>query len=759
MAAPDSPPVVAIVGAGFSGTLLASQLLHNTRRPLRLLLIERSGRFGKGLAYGTTDPSHLLNVSAGAMSAWPDDSNHLLRWLDLNREALTDLLPCGADASSFIPRQLYGLYLQSVLNDAECLAQGQVSLQRISDELVDLEPLPPDPFASMALPRHRLHLKGQPPIEAHHVVLAWGNGAIRPRVEPGQGIRHAWTAEATADLDPEATVALLGTGLTMVDMVVSLHRQGHRGPIVALSRRGHRPNAHRSVAPLGDWIDVAGAPASMLGLWRLIRARADQAGREGQDWRAVIDGLRPRTQALWQRLEAGERRRFLRHAAVVWDVHRHRIAPELKERLERLEASGQLRHLAARLLGNDDEPHGSGRLLRIRGRGQASSEVLRVDRLILCTGIPLAYAGSEEPLLVRLRKRGLLSPDPLALGSRCDAHGALLDAAGAVQPGLHTLGSPRKGQLWESIAVPELRLQARDLAQRLLASLPRHLQGLPPLQAVPAPAPVTPSLLLRQLFDAETSSYTYLIADAESGDAALIDPVLEQLDRDLTLLQELNLQLRLCLETRLHTDHITGAGQLRRRTGCQVLVPAAPGIRNADRLLTGGERLELGSLSIEVIATPGHTPEHVAYRIADSHLFSGDALLIRGCGRTDVPNGDAGQLYDSLQRLLALPETMLVFPSHDASGRSHSSIGEERRHNPKLAGRTRADFIQLMNQEHLAPLERLHEALPANRHLGDLQPSDQYDHERRQLAIANRQAQATEEANKEIYNAFLGMFI
>lgn len=757
MASPDSPPVIAIVGAGFSGTLLASQLLRHAHRPLRLLLIDRSGRFGTGLAYGTTDPGHLLNVSAGAMSAWADDPSHLLRWIDLNRDALIDLLPSGADASSFVPRQLYGLYLQSILGDAESLAEGQVSLQRISDELVDLERLPPESSASVARPRHRLHFKGQPPIEAQQVVLAWGNSAIPPRVEPGEGIRHGWTAEATSELDPEATVALLGTGLTMVDMVVSLHRQGHRGPIVALSRRGYRPNAHRSVTPLGDWLDAAQAPSNVLGLWRLIRARADQAAREGQDWRAVIDGLRPKTQALWQRLREGERRRFLRHASVVWDVHRHRIAPDLHALLDRLESSGQLHILPARLLGSD--PQGPGRRLRIRRRGAAVSEDITVDRLILCTGIPLAYGGSREPLLVRLRERGLLSPDPLALGSPCDSHGALLDAAGEVQPGLHTLGTPRKGQLWESIAVPELRVQARDLADRVLASLPRHLRGLPPLAATPAHAGSRSSLLLRQLFDAETSTCTYLIADPASGATALVDPVLEHVDRDLTLLQELNLQLRFCLETHLHADHITGAGQLRRRTGCRLVVPAAEGIRNADQLLTGGERLELGSLHIDVIATPGHTPAHVAYRIGDTHLFSGDALLIRGCGRTDFQNGDPGQLYDSLQKLLALPEAMLVYPGHEDSGRSHSSIGEERRHNPKLVGRSRAEFVQLMARLQLAPPKRLHEAVPANLHLGDLQPADTYDRERRQRTIASRQAQATEVANREIYNAFLGMFI
>jgi sulfur dioxygenase len=141
-----------------------------------------------------------------------------------------------------------------------------------------------------------------------------------------------------------------------------------------------------------------------------------------------------------------------------------------------------------------------------------------------------------------------------------------------------------------------------------------------------------------------------------------VHPVLEQLERDLSLLQDLGLRLNVCLETHLHADHITAAGQLRRRTDCRLLVPAAEGIRGADPLLRGDERLQLGGLAIEVIATPGHTAEHMANRIGDSHLFSGDALLIRGCGRTDFQNGDPGQLYDSLQRLLSLPDAMLVYP-------------------------------------------------------------------------------------------------
>jgi uncharacterized NAD(P)/FAD-binding protein YdhS/glyoxylase-like metal-dependent hydrolase (beta-lactamase superfamily II) len=757
MASPEADPVIAIVGAGFSGTLLASQLLRQAQRPLRLFLIERSGRFGPGVAYGTDDPGHLLNVSAGAMSAWPEDPSHLLRWLDLNRSALADLLPACVDASSFLPRRIYGLYLESILEQAEGLATERCTLQRIVADLIDLEPLDGDGPQSPRSRGYRLHLDGHAPLHADQVVLAWGNSAVRPPQQRSQAIRHGWASDATTDLDPKASVALLGTGLTMVDMVVSLHRQGHRGPIVAMSRHGYRPNAHRYGEPLGDWLDAEQAPATVLELWRLIRERVAWAIRQGQDWRAVIDGLRPRTQELWRRLDLNERRRVLRHAAVVWDVHRHRIAPALDALLQELLTSSRLTILAARLLSHDVED--TGLRLTIRRRGTNDREAHRVDRLIICTGIALDYASGADTLVSRLRERGLLLSDPLGLGAQCDPGGGLLDARGLVRPDLHTLGPPRKGQLWESIAVPELRLQARDLAQRLLDSLPRYLQGLPPLAPAAPAATAAGELVLRQLFDAPTCTYTYLIADPASGDAALVDPVLEQLDRDLALLEDLGLRLTVCLETHLHADHITAAGQLRRRTGCRLVVPAAAGIRGADQLLRGNERLPLGSLLIGAIATPGHTPEHMAYRIGDSYLFSGDALLIRGCGRTDFQNGDPAQLYDSLQRLLSLPAAMRVYPGHDEQGRSHTTIGEERRLNPKLAGRSREAFIQLMQQQQLDPPMRIAEALPANLHLGDLQPAQQHNQERQDRLLQSEQAQATEEANREIYNAFLGMFI
>ena len=519
-----------VVGAGFSGTLLVCQLLRSTalrhaEQPLRLIWIERSGQFGQGLAYGTRDPNHLLNVSAGAMSAWADDPSHLLRWLELNREALQEQHLEGANASSFLPRQLYGQYLQTVLRDALAQAGGRCQLTKLQAELVDLERCP-EPRDGIG-PRYRLQLQGHGQRTARAVVLAWGNSAIPIGATNDPAIRHGWGDHPTSGLTPDAAVALIGTGLTMVDMVVSLQRQGHRGPIVALSRRGHRPKPHRKVRPYGPWLSTQEAPNTVLGLWRRIRSEIRHAQNQGEDWRAVVDGLRPITQELWQRLDHQQRHRFMRHAAVVWDVHRHRIAPELHDLLAGLEESGQLQILAGQVL--EYSRQGDHLQLTLRRRGQQRLEQHIVDRVIICTGIPLSYGTSAEPLLSTLRQRGLLLPNDQGLGCRCDSTGALLDAQGQAQPGLYTLGSPRKGDLWESVAVPELRLQARDLAQQLLAAWPERLRALAPAHVdASVPASVQPAApqapLVRQLFDAESSTYTYLLADPLTGDAALVDP-------------------------------------------------------------------------------------------------------------------------------------------------------------------------------------------------------------------------------------------
>lgn len=227
-------------------------------------------------------------------------------------------------------------------------------------------------------------------------------------------------------------------------------------------------------------------------------------------------------------------------------------------------------------------------------------------------------------------------------------------------------------------------------------------------------------MLFRQLFDPETSTYTYLIANANQ-EAILVDPVQEQVERDLNLLQELGLTLHYCLETHIHADHVTGTGQLRGQTGCQGIVPERAAAACADRLIRDGEVLDLGEVNVRAIATPGHTDSHMAYLINQDRILTGDSLLIRGCGRTDFQSGDSGTLYDHVvQRLFLLPDTTLVYPGHDYKGQTISTIGEEKRFNPRFVGKDRAAFIQLMGTLNLPDPKKIAEAVPANQQCGQV---------------------------------------
>jgi len=253
-------------------------------------------------------------------------------------------------------------------------------------------------------------------------------------------------------------------------------------------------------------------------------------------------------------------------------------------------------------------------------------------------------------------------------------------------------------------------------------------------------------MFFRQLFDRESCTYTYLIADPDTKEAVLVDPVLEQVERDRNLLKELGFTLRYCLETHIHADHITGTAKLRELTGCRGVLPEKTPTDCANQFIQDGEMLHIGSISIEAIATPGHTGSHMAYLVNSNsdetsrkqlNVLTGDALFIRGCGRTDFQDGDAGTLYDSVtQRLFSLPDNTQVYPAHDYQGRTVSTIGEEKRWNPRFVDespepatedisclRDRAGFIELMDNLDLPQPEKIMEAVPANRRCGNLASS------------------------------------
>lgn len=221
-------------------------------------------------------------------------------------------------------------------------------------------------------------------------------------------------------------------------------------------------------------------------------------------------------------------------------------------------------------------------------------------------------------------------------------------------------------------------------------------------------------MLLRQLFDAGSSSYTYLVADTAAGKALLVDPVIEQVERDVQLLADLGLELVYTIETHIHADHITGAGKLKERLGSTQVVPKRGGTTCADLVVSGGDVLRVGAIELRVIETPGHTAGCTSW-ICGANVFTGDTLLVRTCGRTDFQDGDPGALYDSItQKLFALPDDTVVWPAHDYKGHSASTIGEEKRWNARVAGRSRNQFIDLMNGLTLPMPKKIGEAVPAN---------------------------------------------
>jgi glyoxylase-like metal-dependent hydrolase (beta-lactamase superfamily II) len=223
----------------------------------------------------------------------------------------------------------------------------------------------------------------------------------------------------------------------------------------------------------------------------------------------------------------------------------------------------------------------------------------------------------------------------------------------------------------------------------------------------------------RQLFDSETNTFTYLIADPKSGQALLIDPVLEQVDRDLALIDQLGFKLAYVLETHVHADHITAAAELRKRTGARTAAHVL-GAECADIQLRHKDTIKLGDLSVVALATPGHTDDSMSFQVGE-HVFTGDTLFVRGTGRADFQNGDPIQLWDSITRVLfKLPDSTQVWPGHDYKGHTSTTIGEEKQFNPRLANKSQPEFVDIMNNLGLPAPRKLAESVPANRRCGQL---------------------------------------
>ncbi|WP_019500596.1 FAD/NAD(P)-binding protein [Pseudanabaena sp. PCC 6802] len=455
-----SIPTIAIVGGGFSGAIVAVHLLEHANSPLDIKLIERRNPIGLGVAYSTPFPCHLLNVPVGKMSAFPDLPNHFLYWLQERSPRLENL-----DATAYVPRFLFGEYVQAILARAESHARTDVTLQRIADEAISIQP---------HLEGAIVKLQSGKTIRTDKVILALGNfppsdPAISDRsfYSSKRYISYAWASDAFDDIDRDDPVLLIGSGLTMLDWAIALHDKGHMGKIYVVSRHGLLPNRHQATFPYPPFLDIDLAALNTRTLLKRVRREVEAAATQGHDWRAVIDSLRPITQQIWQALPIEEKRRFLRHVRPYWEVHRHRMAPAISEAIATMRNLHRLVICAGCIQAFREDADGVDVL--IRKRSYAESTVIRVGRVINCTGPECDYRKFQHPLIAALFRSGLSRPDLLHLGLDVADNGAILDTQGTASQVLFTLGSPCKGNLWETTAVPEIRQQAAAIARELLA--------------------------------------------------------------------------------------------------------------------------------------------------------------------------------------------------------------------------------------------------------------------------------------------------
>jgi uncharacterized NAD(P)/FAD-binding protein YdhS len=455
---------VAVIGGGLSGSLFALKL-SRARPDFAVIVIESGRRLGLGVAYGACSPEHLLNVPVSRMEIGLAPG--FAAWLEDDPAAMAAMAPALAESggelqAAFAPRALFGRYLQARIAEALTLGGGP-GLAAVRGEAVRLR----------AGPSLAVRLADGRDVAADIAVLATGN--MPPRAPGGADawlydselyVPDPWAGDALAGVREDDAVLLLGTGLTTVDIVLKLDAAGHRGPMLALSRRGLTPQVHAAGGAWPAFLEDA-LPASPRALLRLFRNQVDQAHRAGIPWQRVFDAARPAVPAVWRGWSLGQKRQFLRRLRPRWDVHRHRMAPRVAARLQGLLDGGRLRLEAGRI---------SGYALAVEGGVVATYRTppggearFRARQVINCTGPRRDIALSGVPLIADLREQGLATPDPLGLGLETDDC-ALIEASRRPSARLFALGALTCPSWWEIIAVPEIAVQV----DRLVAKLARE---------------------------------------------------------------------------------------------------------------------------------------------------------------------------------------------------------------------------------------------------------------------------------------------
>ena len=442
---------ITIIGGGASGTLLAVNLIKNSgENPIEINLVEKSSSIGRGVAYSTAEDVHLLNVPAAKMGAFPDDIEHFHRWLAANDY---DYAP-----GDFVSRRLYGEYLREVFAEAIAEKNRNVSLNLIDDEAIDVLT---DKDSALVL------LASGEVLPSHRVVLAFGN--FLPPDLPTENqdytkaekyFRNAWSEQIPEKIAPDDEITIIGTGLSAVDAILTLHRRGHKGKITAISKHGWFPAVHAAAAPYQPLCEELEQQMTTRGVLKTVRRHCSNA----ENWRSVIDALRPSTQKTWLRLPTDEKKRFVRHLRRIWEVSRHRMPPQCAQILNKMQDEGKL-EIRRGKIKNIEINRGIFRVHYLSGSVEKS---FSSDAIINCIGAESDFRKIEFPLVKSLIERGDIAPDELALGLAATPDGKIISRENQISGVLRTLGTALRGVLWESTAMPEIRAQARALSLNLL---------------------------------------------------------------------------------------------------------------------------------------------------------------------------------------------------------------------------------------------------------------------------------------------------
>lgn len=455
---------VSIVGGGFSGVAIVLQLIRQHKGELlKVNVIEKRNGDGIGTAYSTRSPHHLLNVPAGRMGVYPDDPGHFYRWLQANHPRF--------DANDFVPRKIYCEYLNAEMRSALAAKANALSVERISGEAVSI---------TKGRSGYEITLRDGRFFYSDKVVLALGNFA--PANPPMKDMSYTsspryfndpWSGSLNGQLTDNDNILLIGTGLTMVDMLLDLYHTGFKGRITAISRHGFLPFKHVLGDPYPSFQNETADIKSLQQLYDLIRKHHALAKKDGINWRAVLDSIRPFTQELWLQLPVSEKKKFLRHLNSMWSVLRHRIAPQCQQVIDELKSRGQLKVYPARLMKFVCTQNNINVSFRIRGTRQLHA--CDFSYVLNCTGPQGNYNRVNEPLVKQLLREGMIQGDALGMGLNATPEGKIIDRNGNISDSLLTIGPALRGILGESTAVPEIRKQAEQLANLILLSASRGI--------------------------------------------------------------------------------------------------------------------------------------------------------------------------------------------------------------------------------------------------------------------------------------------